>query len=82
MIEDIYGDSVIIYRFFPHGSKKFTDLLPLHDYALTWKQKKLTPQIFCNDQEPLNFDLYEHIPENELTISETLKKVKKFTITN
>jgi hypothetical protein len=78
MIEDIYGDSVIIYRFFPHGSKKFTDLLPLHDYALTWKQKKLTPQIFCNDQEPLNFDLYEHIPENELTISETLKKVKKF----
>lgn len=60
--EEIYGNRVIIYRFLPHGSKKLEDLDSLHDYSyLTWKQLKLTPELYCNDQEPLDFDLYEDI---------------------
>lgn len=81
MIEDIYGDSVIIYRFFPHGSKKFTDLKHLNNYNLTWKQKKIRPQIYCNDQEPLNFDLYENITESQLPNGAVLEKLKEFGLT-
>jgi hypothetical protein len=81
MIEDIYGDSVIIYRFFPHGSKKFTDLTYLNNYNLSWKQKKIRPQIYCNDQEPLNFDLYENITESQLTNGVVLEKLKQFGLT-
>jgi hypothetical protein len=56
--EDIRGDAVIIYRFFPHGSKKITDLTRLSnntDHTTDW----LSPHIYCNDQEPLNYDFYK-----------------------
>jgi len=60
-VEQIHGERVIIYRFWPHGSKKIENLVPLYNYnsALDlWidKTKKLT--IYCNDQEPLNYALY------------------------
>lgn len=55
-------DNVIIYRFFPHGSKKVTDLTFYKDY--TWQQAASCPEIICNDQEPLNYLLYENLPEN------------------
>jgi hypothetical protein len=50
-------DNVIIYRFYPHGSKKVTDLTPYKNY--TWQQSVLLPEIICNDQEPLSYSLYE-----------------------
>jgi hypothetical protein len=78
IVEDIYGDNVIIYRFLPHGSKKFADLTHLNDYNLTWKQKKTRPQIYCNDQEPLNFDLYQNITESQLPNGAVLEKLKEF----
>ena len=49
------GD-VVIYRFYPHGSKKIQDLTPLKDYP--YKLSVNQPIIYCNDQEPLNFDFY------------------------
>lgn len=76
IFERAHGDNVIIYRFFPHGSKKFTDLTPLRTVPLSWKEKKLRPQMFCNDQEPLNYSLYEHIPEDQLALSEVLINIK------
>jgi hypothetical protein len=58
--QEVYGD-VLIYRFYPHGSKKIEDL--------TCPKKKHTPyhgaycpQLICYDQEPLNYDLYKHTP--------------------
>jgi hypothetical protein len=55
--KDVYGD-VIIYRFWPHGSKKIEDLLPIED--LNWIKDVTSPQVFCNDQEPLHWELYNN----------------------
>jgi hypothetical protein len=55
--EEIRGDIVLIYRFFPHGSKKLEDL------TLVQQHSDLTiitnPQVYCNDQEPLDYDFYQ-----------------------
>lgn len=54
--EEIRGGSVIIYHFFPHGSKNINDIQSLHaDGKAKWKY---SPRMVCHDQEPLNFDLY------------------------
>jgi hypothetical protein len=56
--QNIRGGNVLIYRFVPHGSKKLEDLNllnPLPDYPTLLLQ----PQIFCYDQEPLNYDYYK-----------------------
>jgi hypothetical protein len=63
LAQDIYGDPVIIYRFYPHGSKNISDLQPLLNYSqnqeLTeWVIKNIRPVIWCNDQEPLDYDFY------------------------
>jgi hypothetical protein len=56
--EENYGEAVIIYRFYPHGSKKFEDLNVLKNYD--WQERTCQPSIYCYDQEPLNFELYEN----------------------
>lgn len=62
-IEDVakkvYGDS-IIYRFYPHGSKKLEDLTPTRDSS--WLHQQILPQVVCNDQEPLDFDHFNTAP--------------------
>jgi hypothetical protein len=55
--ERIRGDRVLIYRFYPHGSKKINDLSHLGG-ELTDIEIYLCPKIYCNDQEPLNYNLY------------------------
>lgn len=52
-----HGDLVIIYRFWPHGSKEIKHLGFLNNYSM--EQVLLHPQIFCHDQEPLDFERYE-----------------------
>jgi len=55
--EEVYGDCVLIYRFAPHGSKKIEDLV-----SLTVQGPLISlqyPQLYCNDQEPLNYDFYQ-----------------------
>jgi len=58
---------LIIYGFFPHGSRKITDLRVFLTNDLTdgseksWKTKYQYVRqniLFLHDQEPLNFDLY------------------------
>jgi hypothetical protein len=56
--EQIHGDNVLIYRFYPHGSKKLEDLSLAS--PMTWVESILSPQIFCNDQEPLHWELYNN----------------------
>ena len=51
-----YGDNVIIYRFWPYGSKNIQNLEPLED--LSWLERSTKPSIYCNDQEPLNYEYY------------------------
>jgi len=64
--KEIYNDSVLIYRFWPHGSKNIDDLGYLHSNKtaqeipkfLNWEDGEIYPLIWCNDQEPLNYDFY------------------------
>ncbi len=66
--KEIRGDDVIIYRFYPHGSKKIEDL-SLINFNLDWKTWQTTPQIYCNDQEPLSFELYQNIDKSKTMFS-------------
>jgi hypothetical protein len=52
----IRKDNVVIYRFYPYGSKKTIDLSRLSLYNT--KEMLLNPHIYCNDQEPLNYKFY------------------------
>ena len=54
--QDIRGDSVIIYRFYPHGSKKLEDLSMLR--SINSVNYSILPSIYCNDQEPLQYHVY------------------------
>jgi hypothetical protein len=61
--EQIHNDRVIIYRFYPYGSKNINDLNNLEDfdckdYAEEWLVKTICPSIWCNDQEPLDHEFY------------------------
>ena len=57
-------NDLVIYQFFPHGSKKITDLKRLdRKVYLTKKNPELgqAKYVFVHDQEPLNFDLYSSV---------------------
>ena len=56
---------LVIYGFFPHGSRKITDIAKLetsNNVSKTYLEKHQNvtnkKNIFVHDQEPLNFDLY------------------------
>jgi hypothetical protein len=56
--EHVHQDRVIIYRFFPHGSKNIADLTNLRELKSSWFEKILYPSLWCHDQEPLNHEFY------------------------
>ena len=56
---EIYGDCVIIYRFSPHGSKNISDLNNLDNLKNEWYEKTIFPSLWCNDQEPLDYEFYK-----------------------
>ena len=70
--QEIYSDRIIIYRFYPHGSKNINNLTNLRDFnSKEWLNKAIYPVIWCNDQEPLDYEFYsKHLrarPKNPLT---------------
>jgi hypothetical protein len=77
--EQIWKDRVLIYRFYPHGSKDFSSLEFLHaNYS--FDDLILCPYVFCNDQEPLNYDFYNqytHLSEPESQLMQQLSQTKK-----
>jgi len=58
--QEIRGGRVIIYRFYPHGSKKIEDLTLLKPVNCQ-VDTIISPHMYCNDQEPLNFNLYQNV---------------------
>jgi len=56
--QHIFKDRVIIYHFYPHGSKNVENMQPLNDED--WQTRQLYPNIYCVDQEPLDFDYYKN----------------------
>ena len=83
--EKIRGSRVIIYHFYPHGSKKLEDLTPLRVYNNT---DIVYPEIYCNDQEPLDYQFYDDYPpfgqmqEFLVTTDVKLPNIKKRSIFN
>ena len=57
--QDIFQDRVIIYRFYPHGSKNVENMILLNDEE--WQITQLSPSLYCNDQEPLDYNYYNTI---------------------
>ena len=63
-------NDTVIYRFYPHGSRKYSDIQVLHNnYAndKNWKEFMISVPMLMHDQEPLNFDLYQNLDANEIT---------------
>ena len=72
------GDDIVIYRFYPHGSKKLTDLTPLSPVSLIHIRTSIG--LYCNDQEPLTYDVYEN-QENLLVVSNFNKLLRTYNLT-
>lgn len=56
----INRDNIIIYRFYPHGSKDISNLTAV-DFKPGWKESMTNIALICNDQEPLNFEMYKNV---------------------
>jgi len=56
-LHDVVDHDIIIYRFWPHGSKKLEDLWPLMP-TTSWAKEMIIPSVVFHDQEPLDFDLW------------------------
>ena len=56
--QKICGDRIIIYRFWPHGSKNIQNLTLLNHSSKPWQDNIIFPIIWCNDQEPLDHEFY------------------------
>jgi hypothetical protein len=72
--EDVYRDNVVIYRFYPHGSKKVEDLRSLTNQS--WKSRMVLPSIICHDQEPLSKEIFQpsFMPQSDLFVQVALKE--------
>lgn len=71
IIKKVYNDHVVIYRFWPHGSKNLIDFRPAS--PISFEQVVCSPKLLCADQEPLMFDFYQdkspfidHMPFDDL----------------
>ena len=75
--EKIYGGRVLIYRFFPYGSKNINDLSILVEIENSWLINRVCPLIWCNDQEPLDYEFYKvhHSLQSESLYANLLKSV-------
>ena len=55
---EIYNNPVIIYRFWPHGSKNIQDLSQMPTFWHSWADSQIHPAVWCHDQEPLNYEFF------------------------
>lgn len=77
--EHEYQGRVIIYRFFPHGSKKLKNLLPLREKPKDMTDLLTRIPIYCNDQEPLNYQFYQE--ESKTPFNDFFKILQEESLT-
>jgi hypothetical protein len=54
-LDGVSGHDLLIYRWWPHGSKKWENLLPLRNYEIKGSVYQMTqPILICHDQEPVD----------------------------
>jgi hypothetical protein len=56
---EVYGQPVVIYHFWPNGSKNIQDLNPMPTYYHDWFESQINPAVWCHDQEPLTYEFYK-----------------------
>jgi hypothetical protein len=59
---ETYGHAVVIYRFWPNGSKNIQDLNPLPTFWHSWADSQIHPAVWCHDQEPLEYESFSKNP--------------------
>ena len=59
---ETYGHAVVIYRFWPHGSKNIQDLSPMPTFWHSWADSQIHPYVWCHDQEPLIYGFHGKKP--------------------
>lgn len=74
---NLCSDDIVIYRWYPHGSKKLDDLNLLDtESALPDRFNQLTfSNMICHDQEPLDYNYYS--PEECLTSLRKFAEIRK-----
>jgi hypothetical protein len=65
-LDQLTDDDTVIYRFHPHGSRKFSDISKLYNYNDTWDRALMRVPLLMHDQEPLNYDLYQSISKEDV----------------
>ena len=58
-LESCVDRDVLIYHFYPHGSKEIADLSHVSTKDRSWFEWNTSVQMIMHDQEPLNFDYYD-----------------------
>ena len=65
LVQEFHTDNIVIYRFYPHGSKNLDNLRPLREYSIIdkavknlWVKRMYTPTVIMHDQEPLDYHYY------------------------
>lgn len=77
--QEVYGGPIIIYRFWPHGSKNINNLNFLRVID-TWHEKSISPMVWCNDQEPLDYEFYKtYLKQHFSDIDNLLRSVGKYS---
>ena len=72
-LDQFVDNNVLIYRFYPHGSRKLSDISQINNkFTDNWITNHESIPMLMHDQEPLNFDLYKDIDPDE--ISKCLQK--------
>jgi hypothetical protein len=59
-LDNLSSNDTIIYRWYPHGSKKLNDLdmLDRESAPSSWEEKLTKISMICHDQEPLDYNYY------------------------
>jgi hypothetical protein len=74
-LDDLNNRDILIYRFIPHGSKKLNNLQLLHPYTnVNDCDFNFVPVMVCHDQEPLNFDLHQLTPIENIPVDQVIKE--------
>ena len=64
-LESFSDNNIIIYYFYPHGTKNWENLTTLKDYPN--RIKFSSHKIICYDQEPLDFDVFKNTSTIDIT---------------
>jgi hypothetical protein len=86
LAQEVFNQRVLIYRFLPHGSKNINDLNLLRPLK-SWQENIISPGIWCNDQEPLDYEFYKvnlraHYDGEWMTILKSINMLYEITNLN